>query len=87
MSDAQLTEEASIAYKGFQTMRESKQTYFTFLQDIDIKYKSGGEASSAETEQLAALLAKHDKNVTTFNTAMAAVVDMDARNTLIKLMS
>ena len=87
MSNAQLTAEASIAFQAFQAMRESKRTYFTFLQDIDVKYKSAGAASSAETEQLAALLAKHDKNVTAFNTAMAAVVDMDARNTLIKLIS
>ena len=87
MSDTQLTEEASIAYQAFQEMRKSKQTYFSFLQVIDVKYKSGGEASSAETEELAKLLAEHDKNVTMFNTAMTAIEDFDARTALIKLMS
>jgi hypothetical protein len=87
MPDSQLTEEASIAYQAFQQMRESKQTYFSFLQVIDVKYKSGGEASSDETEELSKLLAKHDENVATFNTAMKAVEDFDARDALIKLMS
>ncbi len=87
MSDTQLTEEASIAYRAFQEMRKSKQTYFSFLQVIDVKYKSGGEASSGETEELAKLLAEHDKNVSMFNTAMTAIEDFDARTALIKLMS
>ena len=42
MSVDQLTAEANIAYQAFQEMRKSKQAYFTFLQDIDVKYKSGG---------------------------------------------
>ncbi len=87
MSDDQLTEEASIAYRAFQEMRESKQTYFAFLQEIDVKYKPGGEASSEETEELSKLLAVHDKNVHAFNGAMNAVEDFEARNALIKLMS
>jgi hypothetical protein len=87
MSEDQLTEEASIAYQAFQGMQESKQTYFAFLQEIDVKYKSGGEASSDETEALAKLLAVHDKNVIAFNEAMKAVEDFDARDALIKLMS
>lgn len=87
MPDSQLTEEASAAYQAFQKMRESKQTYFSYLQMIDVKYKSGGEASRAETEELGKLLAVHDKNVTAFNDAMNAVEDFDARDALIKLMS
>ena len=83
----QLTEEANVAYQAFQEMRKSKQTYFTYLQNIDVKYKSGGEASSSETEELSKLLTEHDKKVSAFNTAMAAVEDFDARTTLIKLMS
>jgi len=87
MPDTQLTEEASMAYQAFQKMRESKQTYFSFLQDIDVKYKSGGEADSAETEELAKLLAEHSEKVTAFNDAMTAVEDFEARDALIKLMS
>ncbi len=87
MPDSQLTEEASIAYQAFQKMRESKQTYFSFLQEIDVKYKDGGEASSDETEELAKLLARHSEKVAAFNDAMSAVEDFDARDALIKLMS
>lgn len=87
MSDTQLTAEASIAYQAFQDMRESKQTYFTFLQEIDVKYKEGGKASSEETEELAKLLAEHSEKVATFNNAMAAVENFEARDALIKLMS
>ncbi|HIF50535.1 MAG TPA: hypothetical protein EYQ42_03220 [Thiotrichaceae bacterium] len=87
MPESQLTAEASIAYQSFQKMRESKQVYFTFLQEIDVKYKSDGEATSTETEELGELLAAHDKNVAAFNEAMNAVEDFEARDALIKLMS
>lgn len=87
MPETQLTQEASIAYQAFQKMRESKQTYFSFLQDIDVKYKSGGKASDTETEELAKLLAEHSEKVTAFNEAMSAVENFEARDALIKLMS
>ena len=87
MSNEELTEEANIAYQAFQDMRKSKYAYFTFLQEIDVKYKTGGAPSIAENLQLEKLLGEHDKNVVAFNTAMAAVEGVDARNALIKLMS
>ena len=87
MSEHELTEEAKIAYQAFQDMGKSKQAYFCLLQEIDNKYKSGGAASIAENLQLEKLLGIHDKNVVAFNTAMAAVECIDARNALIKLMS
>ena len=68
-------------------MSKSKQAYFSFLQEIDTRYKSGGAASIAETLQLEKLLGVHDKNVIAFNTAMSAVTDPEARMVLIKLMS
>lgn len=87
MSAVQLTEEASIAYHAYQEMCDSKDTYFTLLQEIDEKYKEGGQASSNETEELERLLSQHSKNVAAFNDAMSAVEDFEARNALIKLMS
>lgn len=87
MTTNDLTEEAKIAFQAFQDMGKSKQTYFTFLQEIDVKYKSGGAPSIAENLQLEKLLGVHDKNVVAFNTAMAAVKGVEARNALIKLMS
>lgn len=82
-----LTKEAKVAYQAFQDMGVSKQAYFHFLQDIDIKYKQGGAASIAENLQLEKLLSIHDKNVIAFNTAMTAVEGVEARNALIKMMS
>jgi hypothetical protein len=87
MTNAQLTEEATVAYHAFQEMRDSKQTYFTLLQEIDNKYKDGGEANNEETEELEKLLALHSKKVEAFNNAMSAVEDFEARDALIKLMS
>ena len=87
MTEAQLTEEASIAYQAYQEMCGSKQTYFTLLQEIDVKYKEGGQASNNETEELAKLLSEHSGKVAAFNDAMSAVEDFDAKNALIKLMS
>ncbi len=87
MSTQALTDEARIALQAFQDMRKSKQAYFTFLQDIDTKYKSGGAASIAEKLQLEKLLSAHDTNVVAFNAAMQAVEDVDVKNALIKLMS
>jgi len=87
MTIDELTEEAKIAYQAFQEMGKSKHSYFTFLQEIDVKYKSGGAASIAENLQLEKLLGVHDKNVIAFNAAMTAVEGVDARNALIKMMS
>jgi len=87
MSVDDLTKEAKVAYQAFQDMSVSKEAYFHFLQDIDIKYKQGGAASIAENLQLEKLLGVHDKNVIAFNTAMTAVEGVEARNALIKMMS
>jgi hypothetical protein len=82
-----LPEEAQVAYRAFQDMQTSKQNYFSLLQELDVKYKSGGAASIAENLQLEKLLKEHDKNVAAFNVAMSEVKDQDTRLQLIKLMS
>ncbi len=87
MSVDDLTKEAKIAYQAFQDMSISKQAYFHFLQDIDMKYKQGGSASIAENLQLEKLLGVHDKNVIAFNTAITVVENIEARHALIKMMS
>ncbi|MCG8380198.1 MAG: hypothetical protein MI865_12100 [Proteobacteria bacterium] len=87
MEIEELSEEAKVAYQAFVDMSKSKEAYFSYLQDIDTKYKDGGGPSIAENLQLEKLLNEHDKNVLAFNTAMAAIEDADSRNALIKLMS
>ncbi len=86
MGIEELSEEAKVAYQAFVDMSKSKEAYFSYLQDIDTKYKDGGGPSIAENLQLEKLLNKHDKNVLAFNTAMTAVEDIDSRNALIKLL-
>lgn len=85
--EAELTEEARVAYRAFQDMSQSKQVYFSYLQELDEKYRTGGAPGIAENLQLEKLLKQHDKNVAAFNTAMSAVEDHDARLQLIKMMS
>ena len=87
MAIEDLSEQAKAAYQAFQDMSKSKETYFKLLQELDVKYKSGGAPSIAENLQLEKLLSAHDKNVAAFNTAMAAIEDLESRNSLIKLMS
>ena len=87
MTIEDLSEEARIAYQAFQDMSKSKEVYFNLLQELDVKYKSGGAPSIAENLQLEKLLSAHDKNVVAFNTAMSIIEDVESRNALIKLMS
>ena len=87
MSLENLSEEAKVAYQAFQDMSQSKQAYFSLLQEIDGKYKNGGAPSANENQQLEELLRIHDKNVTAFNIAMSEVADQASRMALIKLMS
>jgi len=82
-----LSEAAKIAYRAFLDMSDSKAAHFNCLEAIDSKYKAGGVPSIAEKLELEKLLARHDKNVMAFKTAMAAVTDSDEKNTLVKLMS
>ena len=82
-----LSEAAKIAYQAFLDMSDSKAAHYNCLQAIETKYKSGGAPSNTENMELEKLLARHDKNVMAFKTAMAAVTDSDEKNTLFQLMS
>lgn len=89
MSDdlANLSAEALAALEAYKKMSESKHAYFSVLQEIDVKYKDGGNASEEEEKKLGDLLLEHDKCVTTFNEEMEKVTDGDDRIALIKCMS
>lgn len=89
MSDFdELPEDARPAYEAYLAMSESKQAYFTYMVELDQKYKNGGEPTIAENLQLEQLLKAHDEKVTAFNEAMQAMKDMDEaiRNALIVAM-
>ena len=82
-----LSEAAKIAYQAFLDMSDSKTAHFEFLKAIDARYESGGAPSAGEKRELEGLLARHDRNVLAFKTAMAAVTDDGDRETLVRLMS
>lgn len=87
MSEKKLPAEAQRAWEAYREMGVSKSAYFTFLQEIDKKYKEGGEPSIAENLQLEKLLEVHDKKVRAFNEAMQNIVDGEARELLVKKLS
>jgi hypothetical protein len=82
-----LSEQAKVAYQAYVDMSQSKAAYFNCMKAIDGKYQSGGAPSTAENLELEKLLARHDKNVLAFTTAMAAVTDDSDTEKLMQLMS
>ncbi|MDJ0778879.1 MAG: hypothetical protein QNJ85_13515 [Gammaproteobacteria bacterium] len=82
-----LSTEAQLAYRAYLDMSDSKKAHFERLESIHGKYESGGAPSIAENLELEKLLARHDKNVLAFRTAMAAVTDTSEKQTLVQLMS
>jgi hypothetical protein len=85
-TDTGLPEEAQSAWLAYQAMSESKKTYFSFLLELDQKYKQGGTSTIAENLRLENLLQLHNEKVAEFSNAMNTVEDKDARDTLLKMM-
>ena len=79
-----LPEEAQKAWDAYREMGVSKQDYFSFLQELDKKYKEGGTPSIAENLRLEKLLKVHDAKVAAFNEAMQAIEDKSSRELLLK---
>ena len=67
-------------------MCSSKDDYFSLLQALDEKYKSGGGPGIAENLRLEKLLSEHDRKVKLFNQAVAAITDPDAKQQLMELL-
>jgi len=67
-------------------MCSSKDDYFSLLQALDEKYKSGGEPGIAENLRLEKLLSEHDRKVKQFNQAVAAITDPGAKQQLVELL-
>jgi hypothetical protein len=85
-TDTDLPVEAQSAWLAYQAMSESKKTYFSFLMELDQKYKHGGTSTFAENIRLEKLLKLHNEKVFEFSNAMSAVEDKDARETLLIMM-
>lgn len=78
-----LPAEVRAALEAYHQMGQSKQTYFSLLQELDEKYRDGGAPSIAENLQLEKFLKVHDENVSAFNEAMQAVTEPAARELLL----
>ncbi len=79
-----LPDEVRLALEAYQQMGQSKASYFNLLQELDQKYKDGGEPSIAENLQLEKFLKAHDEKVVAFNEAMQAVTEPKAREQLLQ---
>ena len=82
-----LPDDAQKAWDAYQEMKASKQEYFGFLQELDIKYRENGEPTIAENLRLESLLKIHDSKVTTFNNAMQSIASNESREKLLKKLS
>ena len=81
-----LKPETVTAWQAYQSMCSSKDDYFSLLQALDEKYKSGGGPGIAENLRLEKLLSEHDRKVKLFNRAVAAITDPDAKQQLMELL-
>lgn len=84
---ATLPDDAQNAWDAYQEMKASKQEYFGFLQELDIKYRESGTPTIAENLRLESLLKVHDSRVTTFNNAMQSISGSESRELLLKKLS
>ena len=81
-----LSPEIAAAWQAYQSMSASKDDYFSLLQALDEKYKTGGEPGIAESLRLEQLLSDHDRKVKLFNRAVAAITDPGAKQQLMELL-
>ena len=81
-----LSPETAAAWQAYQSMCASKDEYFSLLQALDEKYKSGGEPGIAESLKLEQLLSEHDRKVKLFNQALSAITDPGAKQQLVELL-
>ncbi len=81
-----LSPETEAAWQAYQSMCTSKDDYFSLLQTLDEKSKTGEGPSIAESLKLEQLLSEHDQKVKLFNKARAALTDPDAKQQLLGLL-
>ena len=82
----ELSPEAATAWQAYRSMCTSKDDYFSLLQELDEKYQPGSSPSIAENLKLEQLLGEHDRKVKSFNQAVKAITDADARQQLMELL-
>ena len=81
-----LPETAEHAWHAYEEMLGSKTAHFSYLQQLEDKYRHGGQRSLAEGAHLNQLLAAHDARVKAFRLAITELsqLDLSAHQTLIE---
>ena len=77
---------AESAWSAYLAMAESKRNYFSFLAELDQKYKQASGPGMAENLKLEQLLAEHNEKVKLFTRAMNLVTEVADREVLLQKM-
>ncbi len=73
-----LPDAALPAWNAYLAMEASKREHFSYLEELETKYKYGGSRTIAESMHLEGLLKKHDKQVAAFRQAIKTLQAEDA---------
>ncbi|MDH3671588.1 MAG: hypothetical protein OES46_10540 [Gammaproteobacteria bacterium] len=65
-----LPKKALPVWRIYRAMEESKRKHFSYLEQLETKYKHGGSRTVAESIYLEGLLKQHGKQVTKFREAI-----------------
>ena len=72
-----LPDAALPAWTAYESMLETKNAHFSFLEELETKYRDGGRRTLAEGRRLDQLLAAHDSQVRSFRNAVSALQQQD----------
>ena len=81
-----LPKKALRVWEIYCAMEDSKRKHFSYLQELETKYKQGGSRTLAEKVYLEGLLKQHGRQVTKFREAIKQLQldDDDAHQALIE---
>ena len=72
-----LPDSALPAWQAYEAMLKTKDAHFSFLEELEIKYRDGGRRTFAEGRRLELLLAEHDAQVRAFRSSVSALQQED----------
>ena len=81
-----LPDAALPAWRAYEAMLVTKNAHFSFLEELETRYREGGRRTLAEGRRLEQLLAAHDARVRDFRHSVAALQrdDLAAHHALIE---
>ena len=72
-----LPDAALPAWRAYEAMLRTKDAHFSFLEELEAKYRDGGRRTLAEGRRLEQLLAAHDAQVRAFRQSVTALQQED----------